>query len=161
MEDAAESEHLVVPAARIERRLDDQVGRDVVAVVDGAGVVAAAGVLVVHARAAHRAGPVRPDVEQPLRTFQRRGQPDTVVVEVLGNMDLRLPGEREARHVLRVDGERDVLAARSDADLLQRGQAPGLAREDVQAEIAAVIGGVGLARRGSKPGYTWSSAKPG
>ncbi len=54
-------------------------------------------------------------------------------------------GMAEARHVLRVDGQRDVLLARLDAGLVQGKQAPGLPPQHVQPKALVVVLGVGLA----------------
>jgi hypothetical protein len=52
----------------------------------------------------------------------------------------------EPDHVVRVDGERDVLLARRDPDLVLGQEAPRLAGEDVKSPAAVVVGEIGMAQ---------------
>ncbi len=58
-----------------------------------------------------------------------------LVVELLDKADLRHAQPGEARHVLRVDGLRDILAADFQALFLGGDHAPGLAEQEEHAGI--------------------------
>jgi hypothetical protein len=79
-----------------------------------------------------------------LRVLDRQRQPVLVAEEALGDAELGLTRPGEAWHVAGVDGHRVVDAQRVDADLGHGQQRPGLTGQDLEAEVAAVVGRPGL-----------------
>src|SRR5262249_56613171 len=79
-----------------------------------------------------------------LRTFDREAGPDAAA-EILHVAGLGNAQPVEAGDVLRVDGERDLLAAWNDAARVGGEKAPGLAGEEVAARRVVVDGAVEVA----------------
>src|SRR5262249_61186051 len=79
------------------------------------------------------------------RAFDRHAESDAGP-ELLHRAELPVAGKVEAYDVVRVDGERDVLLAWRDPDLVLSQEAPRLAGKEVKSIAAVVVGEVGVAQ---------------